>query len=456
VVGYVAELQQFDTAMTAPSGPVAGGQGAAVASGGPADFAMSDVLPPVVVPDPQTPGAVLADPALTDAHWDFADWRMEHDSDLALTDAPTDPRMEVPAGLRTDAPTDTRTGTPPDLAEGDEDPPDLPTASDAAAPTAPWDADTAEILGLWARLDADTDPSKGTDPLPSDTPVPVAGTSPPVPGVGRRRLRAAVLTCAALALLGAAGIGYAALNQSPPTSGGALPPGSQVPARPADPNEFSTGAVPGIDPLRLAPPTSGPGADASTDPTDAPETPAPGSPADPGAGAGPGGPAAPGYPAVPGNPAAPGNPVTPMEPATPQDPVAWPPNTTPTVPEPTFTPSPSTPVAPQVPDSPESASDRPGKPHPTKKPHPKKAAVQTVAAPPISSAPLVSSPLATPPTSAVAVSAPSLSTPSVPAPTAGLSEFTIPGLDALGLDASGQNAAGLDVSGVTASGLTTP
>jgi hypothetical protein len=111
--------------------------------------------------------------------------------------------------------------------------------SEAAGRPDPADDDTAELSLGWAQLAAAPDAVA----LPDLTEPPLAAR-----GGARRRLRAAVLSCASLAVLAAAGVGYAALNQDTIRSRDALPPGVQAPTQPGDPNApFTTGAIPGID-----------------------------------------------------------------------------------------------------------------------------------------------------------------------------------------------------------------
>ena len=125
----------------------------------------------------------------------------------------------------------------------------VPPLDEPAGGADPADDDTADLSLDWAQLAAT--PGAEAIPLPDLT-----EPARPARGGARHRLRAAVLSCAALAVLAAAGVGYAALNQNSGRSREALPPGVQTPAQPGDPNAgFSTGAIPGIDAVGRTTPT---------------------------------------------------------------------------------------------------------------------------------------------------------------------------------------------------------
>ncbi len=134
-------------------------------------------------------------------------------------------------------------------------PADAPADAPAGEPDTA-DDDTADLSLGWGQIAA----------MPDAVPLPDLTEPAPTPrGGGRRRLRAAVLSCAALAVLAAAGVGYAALNQDTDRSGDALPPGVHTPAQPGDPDAgFTTGAIPGIDALGRTTPTGAPSVSAST------------------------------------------------------------------------------------------------------------------------------------------------------------------------------------------------
>jgi hypothetical protein len=449
VVGYVAELQQLDVAAPAPtvatvtqpvprtSSPGApqqaaqAGAGLPVAGSGLTDFALSDDLPdhtlagpaPDPAAEPVATEPVTTEPVATES--------------VAAEPVATESVAAEPVAAEPAADVTTAALDAPASASG-------PAGAEPVTVT-PAEDDTVEILGLFAFLDADN--SVSCAPLPyvprssagSDATrafgttgsfgategsgVTVASGATEPSGetessgataatgrglkVGRRRLRVAVLTCAALALLGAAGIGYAALNQDSPRSGGALQPGIQVPTQPPEPDtSFTTGAVPGIDPAQLAPPTTGPGTDEASDPiapvadptsTDPSPTDSPPTGQTPGDAGGGGGA---------------------QNPSAPDDPMIWPPHpTTPPTPQPTWAPNPPVPTVPQVPapqESPESpAPTRPGNGNPTKKPHPHKDSMQTASSPPISPS-LTSPPTSQLPTSAAAVPEPVGSAPELP------------------------------------------
>ncbi len=113
----------------------------------------------------------------------------------------------------------------------------------------PADEDTADLSLSWAQLAAA--PGADAVPLPD-----LSEPARPARGARRRRLRAAVLSCAALAVLAAAGVGYAALNQNSARSRDALPPGVQTPGQPGDLGAgFTTGAIPGVDAVGRSTPT---------------------------------------------------------------------------------------------------------------------------------------------------------------------------------------------------------
>jgi hypothetical protein len=210
VVGYVAELQQLDT-FDAPEGAPASGSEASVAE--------------APAPVAEAPAPVAGAPAPA------AD--------------PAPPATEEPA-----ADPGTAVTIPPSQRH------------------APIDDDTDEFLISWAAFTASTALLAATD-APA---APAAKPAPRVTGGARRRLRVAVFSFAALAFLVAAGVGYAALNQTPARDT-ALPPRVQAPTQPLDPDPtFTTGAVPGLDRARLAPPASASGTPSASATAGAPAT----------------------------------------------------------------------------------------------------------------------------------------------------------------------------------------
>jgi hypothetical protein len=156
-------------------------------------------------------------------------------------------------------------------ASATDEPASGPEAAVAAPPAqrhAPFDDDTDEFAISWAAFTASTALLAATD-APA---TPAAKPAPRVTGAARRRLRVAVFSFAALAFLVAAGVGYAALNQTPARDT-TLPPRVQVPTQPHDPDPtFTTGAMPGLDPARLAPPTSASGTPSASATAGAPAT----------------------------------------------------------------------------------------------------------------------------------------------------------------------------------------
>ena len=195
-MGYVAELQQFGPELT--------------------------TAPLIVHPGPQPPEpAAVTVPAVT-------------------VPAVTVPAVTVPAVTVPAVTADAAGSSVPPL---DEPAGGADGADDGA------DDDTADLSLAWARLTAA--PGAEVIPLPDLT-----EPARPARSATRHRLRAAVLSCAALAVLAAAGVGYAALNQDSARSRDALPPGVQTPARPGDPDAgFTTGAIPGIDAVGRTTPT---------------------------------------------------------------------------------------------------------------------------------------------------------------------------------------------------------